>query len=162
MFGNVDFPLSWFSMFWSLNIRFDDHSKMLLLSERVLETIFDVLEKMCLCFGIRLFVVKKSIETPPQRIVLPNLKNRNVSKCFLDIGCQAYFLKCSFRYRLNGQRLKTNNRFPWGSKKRKFNNDDKHGHDQEKMGPSTYVERIMHFWKIDYRMTNFQVPCVKK
>ena len=30
--------------------------------------------------------------------------------------------------------------FPRGSKKRKSNNDDKHGHGQEKRRPSTYVE----------------------
>ena len=47
------------------------------------------------------------------------------------------FFNIVFRYRLKEIVEKYSGRFPRGCKKRKCNNDDKHGHGQEKKKPST-------------------------
>ena len=79
---------------------------------------------------------------PQRRTLLPNLENRDVSKCFHILGVKLIFRNC-VRVLSEGFSplffiIKIQRPFSkGGSKKRKSDNVDKHGHGQKKRRPST-------------------------
>ena len=75
LFFNIEEWIShFFFMFGALSIRFYDHSKLLTLSEKVLEVVSMILKNamMFLKFSCNL---KRVIGTPPQRTLSQHLKN---------------------------------------------------------------------------------------
>ena len=102
--------------------------------------IFEINVYLCL----QVFVIeKRPFKTPPRITLLPNLKHRFGVKMNFAYLILNVFFEILCRYCLTGSfysYLIYNVHFPRGFTKMNSNNDDKHGHGQEKKRPSAYVE----------------------
>ena len=135
------FPTSWFLCFghWKLGLAtintWQESQKQLWRSSLVIFVFFVIF--------LWLFLVEKRLSKYHHNDNYSNISGNNMFRNTFKV-LPVFCFKRLFRYCLNGLipfcLKKTTAVFPGGSKKRKSNNDDKHGRGQEQGDPQHYVE----------------------
>ena len=99
-------------MFWALDIRFDDHRKMLVLSENDLEVMIDDVWKLCFLWFYTL-VIEKHLNTTTTNFTPTSKVSKLLQNMFHVLGVKLVFWNC-FQILSKGSTIKNSNRFPRG------------------------------------------------